>query len=72
MIYTFRIHIASPEVLKFYRREISAVSVVTEQGIRLQFPFHHLRPFVSSYGVKGRFRVMLDSNNHISRIEQIS
>jgi hypothetical protein len=72
MIYTFRIHITSDEVLKFYKKEIRAVSVVTEQGIRLQFPFHHLRPFVASFGVKGRFRVILDSDNRISRIEQIS
>ena len=47
----------------FYQKRLSAVSVITDQGPRLQFPFHHLRPFISHIGVKGRFRVILDEAN---------
>lgn len=72
MFYTFRLTISRSDVLKYYEGNLAAVSVVTEQGIRLQFPFHHLRPFVSFGGVNGRFRVTIDSSNKISRIERIS
>ncbi len=72
MFYTFRLTLSRSDVLEFYEGSLGAVSVLTEQGLRLQFPFHHLRPFVSFSGVNGRFRVMIDSSNKISRIERIS
>lgn len=72
MIYTFRLVIPSIDVLNFYEGKVDAVSVVTEQGQRLQFPFYYLKPFVSQSGISGRFRVMIDSSNKISRIERIS
>jgi Protein of unknown function (DUF2835). len=72
MIYTFRIDISSDDVLKFYRGTLEAISVVSEQGARLQFPFYHLRPFISKIGIKGRFRMVIDTDNRISVIEQIS
>lgn len=72
MMYIFRLAISPTDVLRFYEGRVDAVSVVTEQGQRLQFPFHHLKPFVSQIGIQGRFRVTIDSLNKISRIERIS
>jgi len=72
MFYTFRLTISPNDVLKFYEGNINAVSVVTDQGLRLQFPFHYLKPFVSQSGVQGRFRVTLGPSNKLLRIERIS
>lgn len=71
-IYTFRLNFTPDDVLGFYQGYIKAVSVMSEQKVRLQFPFHHLRPFVSRIGVRGRFRLELDEANQIIRIEQIN
>lgn len=71
-IYTFRLNFTSDEVLGFYQGQIKAVSVMTEQQIRLQFPFHHLKPFVSQIGIRGRFRLELSEHNQIHKIEKIS
>jgi hypothetical protein len=72
MFYTFRLTISPNDVLKFYEGHMNAVSVVTDQGLRLQFPFHHLKPFVSLMGVSGNFRVTLSASNKLLRIERIS
>lgn len=72
MFYTFRLTISPDDVLKFYEGSINAISVITEQGLRLQLPFHHLKPFVSMAGVQGRFRVTLSPTNKLVRIERIN
>lgn len=70
-IYTFRLSISGDEALAYYQGRIRSVSVMSEQGQRLQFPFHHLKPFISHLGIRGRFRLVLDDQNAITQIEVI-
>ncbi len=46
---------------------------VTEDGGKtVRFDAHHLRPFISSLGIRGRFRLTLTAENQFLKLEKIS
>lgn len=59
----FSIQIKAHEVMYYYQGLASQVQVVAEDGRRIRFPFHHLRPFVEPDGISGRFEMQLDRQN---------
>ncbi len=44
---------------------------MSDVGISLQFPAHHIRSFMTSYGVSGRFELHLDENNKFIALRKI-
>ena len=56
----FTLRLSRDMLLRWYRGEAHSVTVVTEEGIRLQLPAHSLRPFVNADGVSGRFSLRYD------------
>lgn len=54
------------EFLPFYQGRIQSVSVVTTQGIRIQFPAMHLKVFLMSSGISGYFCMMTENNKFLS------
>ncbi len=54
------------EFLPFYQGRIQSVSVMTTQGVRVQFPAMHLKKFLFSYGIRGYFCMNTENNKFLS------
>ncbi|MBB1448373.1 DUF2835 family protein, partial [Pseudoalteromonas sp. SG41-6] len=46
--------------------------VVEDGGKRIRFSANHLRPYISSLGIRGRFRILLTPENKFIRIERVA
>jgi hypothetical protein len=57
---------------QLYIPGINSVIMKADDGKRIQLPVKNLRPFVSTIGIKGRFRLMIDDNNKITSFEKIA
>jgi len=55
--------LTTEQLLSYYRGQAKRVSVMSEQGLRLEIPAERLRPFVSLDGIHGRFR-LTTADNH--------
>lgn len=67
----FFIRIPAEEVLRYYQGMADQVLVRAEDGRRVRFPFHHLRPFVGPDGISGRFEMLLDASNKCLGVNQL-
>lgn len=70
--YTFRLGLSSEQLLALYRGEAQRLSVVSEQGLRIELPVHHLRRFVGHGGIHGRFRLTTDENHRFIDLERLA
>ena len=50
--YTFVLNLTAEQILPYYRGQAKRLSVMSEQGLRLELPAERLRPFVTSYGIR--------------------
>ena len=69
--FTFRLNFSSAQVMALYQGQIRRVSVISEQGLRIEFEASHLRPFISHSGVQGRFRLRTDENHRFIDLARI-
>ena len=67
----FCLNLSAERYLQFYQGRASRVSVTSVDGRRIEFPANALRPFVTSQGVQGEFRLLIDENNRLLRLERI-
>lgn len=62
----------SPErYLQYYRGTAKAVSVLSIEGKRVEFPAERLRPFVTREGVRGLFALQFDENNRFVALKRL-
>ncbi len=59
---SFHLDISSEKLQRYYKGSINSVSVIADDGRRIQFPVSSLRPFISHAGVKGNFVMSVDAN----------
>lgn len=62
---SFSISLTRDQALRYYQGHARFVIVRADNGQRVQFPAEHLRPFIGSDGVHGRFSIEFDSNNKL-------
>lgn len=67
----FRLAISRAQLLQYYQGRTAALSVMTEQGVRLQVALHHFRTFVSHDGLNGRFEIELTSDHQLRQISRL-
>ncbi|KPZ56349.1 hypothetical protein AN393_01389 [Pseudoalteromonas sp. P1-25] len=58
--------------MDYYHGRYSSVQVVEDNGKTIRFAASHLRPYISSIGIRGRFRLLLTSENKFIRLERIA
>lgn len=68
----FRLAISRAQLLQYYQGRTAALSVITEQGVRLQVALHHFRTFVGHDGLNGRFEIELTAEHKLARISRLS
>jgi len=66
MTYYFSLNITSQEYLPYYQGRVQTVVVVTEQGVKIEFPAMHLRNHLTSTGISGRFCLQTRNNKFLS------
>jgi len=70
-VFYFSINVPYTQCEALYSPAIPSVVMMAESGVRVQVPTNRLRQFITSDGVKGRFRMIVDQNNKIRTIERI-
>lgn len=69
--YHFHLFLSSQEFLPYYQGHVTDIQVITTQGIKVQFPAMHMRPFITSMGIKGYF-CLTTENNRFKSLEKIT
>ena len=72
MIEQFSLSISPEEMQRCYRGEASSVIVLSDKGLRLQFPERLLRSFVGPSGITGRFEIEYDDQGKLLNLRQIA
>lgn len=67
----FRLAISKAQLLRYYQGRVAALSVNTEQGLRLQVALHHFRRFVGHDGLNGYFEIELNDQNRLHRLSRL-
>lgn len=70
-VYYFSISVPYNECEALYSPAIPSVVMQSESGLNIQVPTNRLRQFVTSLGVRGRFRMIVDSKNKIKAFEKL-
>ena len=63
--YYFTLRLSYNECMDYYHGRFSSIQVVEDGGKTIRFAATHLRPFISSLGVRGRFRLLLTPENKL-------
>lgn len=69
--YYFSINLNYDECMAYYKGHYTQVQVLSDCGKTIRFDASKLRPFISSLGIKGRFRIHLTAENKFISIEKI-
>ena len=70
-VYYFSINVPYNECEALYSPAVPSVVMQSESGLNIQVPTSRLRQFVTSLGVKGRYRMIVDANNKIKAFEKL-
>ncbi|WMN59894.1 DUF2835 domain-containing protein [Pseudoalteromonas xiamenensis] len=69
--YLFTLALTHDQCMHYYQGTVQFVQVMSDNGKRIRFPAARLRPFISSIGIRGRFRLILSENNQFQSLEKI-
>ena len=67
----FRLQISAEDFVTYYSGQAKSVSVVSDDGRRIEFPAEHLREFVVAEGITGYFELCFDQNNRFKHIQRL-
>ncbi len=56
---------------QYYMFPEAQILVTCENDQRIKLAAHYLRPFITHEGIRGRFRITLDSKNKITDLKKI-
>ena len=59
----FSLYLSSEQYLAYYQGHAKRVSVVCDDGRRIEFPAEHLRPYLTHDGINGHFEIEFDRQN---------
>ncbi|MCF1427219.1 MAG: DUF2835 domain-containing protein [Shewanella sp.] len=71
MEYTFSLHLSYREFLPYYQGVVDKVEVHAHSGQRLWVHCRHFRPFFTSAGIHGHFRLKLDAGGKLVSLERV-
>ena len=71
MKYYFYLNITNQEYLPYYQGRIQSIVVMSDQGVKVEFPAMHLRKHLKGTGIKGLFCLQTLNNKFLS-LDKIS
>ena len=69
--FDFSINLTKKEAEQIYQGRAKYLLVVTDDGLKLQFPITNFRAFVSEQGIQGRFRAETDEQHRLLKLEKL-
>lgn len=70
--YFFSLSVPYRDCEKLYHSGSNTVILTADTGERVQLPTLNLRPYVQRDGLKGRFRLIINSEQKVKSFEKIS
>jgi hypothetical protein len=70
--YYFSLRLTYNECMDYYYGRYKSVQVVEDSGKTIRFAANYLRPFITSLGIRGRFRLLLTPENQFIRLERVA
>jgi len=70
--YRFRIWLDKAQCLAFYKGQLKDVIVQTDQGLRVQLPMLHFRPYMQHEGLSGYFLLTLNDDGKFIQLEKLN
>ena len=70
--YYFNLRLSYNDCMDYYYGRFKSLQVIEDGGKTIRFSAHHLRPYVTNLGIRGRFRMLLTQENKFIRIEQVA
>ena len=67
----FNMNIPAEQVLSYYKGAARQVSVVAQDGRRIEFPAEKLRPFMDHWGVRGLFELEFDEQHRFIALHRV-
>ena len=65
------VNVKPEQVAAYYRGEVRAVVARASNGQTVQFPLSVLHKFISTEGIQGRFKLVVDAQNKFQRVELV-
>lgn len=67
----FSLYLSSEQYLAYYQGAAKYVSVMANNGQRIEFPAEHLRPYLSHNGISGCFEIEFDQQRRFVALRAI-
>lgn len=58
--------------MAYYQGHYNHIQVMSENGVTIRLDAQKLRPFITSLGINGRFRLILSLQNKFIGLEKVS
>ena len=68
----FNLNILYDDYLAFYQEAAHSVSVVADDGRRIEFPANQIQRHLTREGIRGRFELEFDDNNKLIALRRIA
>ena len=72
VVYYFSMALSAEKCKLYYAGKINSVVVTADNGETIQLPLLRFRPFMTTIGLRGRFRLRLGDNNKFLDLQQIA
>jgi hypothetical protein len=67
----FHLRLDAQDFLPYYSGEVKVISVLADDGRRIEFPAGQLRQFVQHEGIEGHFEIEFDDNNRMKGLRRL-
>ncbi|MCF6180308.1 MAG: DUF2835 domain-containing protein [Geopsychrobacter sp.] len=69
--YRFCLQLSSAEIGRYYQGVARDICVRAESGEQLRFAARHLRPFLTTSGIRGRFILTTAANHQFKSLKKL-
>ncbi|AXT30247.1 DUF2835 domain-containing protein [Pseudoalteromonas tunicata] len=67
----FTINLSYEKCLGYYHGTIKQIQVTSDEGKKIRLPAERFRPFITSIGIRGRYRLRLTETHQFISLEKI-
>ena len=69
--FDFSINLSKQKTERIYQGQAKFLLVISDEGLKLQFPIANFRQFISEQGIRGRFRAETNDEHQLLKLEKL-